>query len=155
VSTLPEPDGTYKRPGEKYAALGVIRYADDFVMTHYDKQRIVEAMQELQEWLKATSKLELSQEKTRIRFIREGFDFLGLRIVSIDRNEKYRTKIYAQKASVKRITQKAHDILFSNKAARTEWLITKLRPVLLGWANYFRQSVVKRSADWIILYGKC
>ena len=139
-SKLPEPGGYYKRPQEKYKALGIVRYADDFVITHYDKQRIVEAKEELEKWLNKTSKLELSQDKTKIKFIREGFDFLGFRIVSIYRNGKYRTKIYPQKSSVKRITQKAHNIIFSNKAARVEWLIIKLRPVLLGWADYFRFS---------------
>lgn len=139
-STLPEPDGSYKRPREKYKALNVIRYADDFVIIHYDKQRIIEAKKKLQEWLNTTSKLELSQEKTHIRFIKEGFDFLGFRIISIYRNGKFKTKIYPQKSSVKRIIQKVHHIIFSNKAARAEWLIIKLRPVLLGWANYFRYS---------------
>ena len=139
-SKLPEPDGSYKRPKEKYTALGVIRYADDFVITHYDKQRVVEVKQELEKWLKKTSKLELSDEKTKIKFIKEGFDFLGFRIIAISKNGKYRTKIYPQKSSIKRITQKAHNIIFSNKAARVEWLIIKLRPILLGWANYFRFS---------------
>ena len=139
-SKLPEPDDSYKRPREKYTALGVVRYADDFVITHYDRQRIVEAKEELECWLKSTSKLTLSETKTNIKFIREGFDFLGFLIVAVYRNGKPRTKIYPQKSSVKRITQKAHNIIFSNKAARAEWLIIKLRPVLLGWANYFRYS---------------
>ena len=139
-SRLPEPDGSYRRPQEKYKSLGVIRYANDFVITHYDKERIVEAKEELEKWLNKTSKLELSQNKTYIKFIKEGFDFLGFRIVSIYRNGNLRTKIYPQKSSVKRITQKSHKIIFSNKAARVEYLITKLRPVLLGWANYFRFS---------------
>jgi RNA-directed DNA polymerase len=152
-SKLPEPDGSYKRPSEKYTSLGVIRYADDFVITHYDKKRIVEARNELETWLNKTSKLKLSQDKTKIKFIREGFDFLGFHIVSIYRNGKYRTKIYPQKSSVKRITQKTHKIIFSNKAARVEWLIIKLRPVMLGWANYFRYSECSETfskVDYII-----
>lgn len=139
-SKLPNPDGSYKRPGEKYIAIGIVRYADDFVITHYDKHRIVEAKQELQNWLQKTSQLELSEEKTNIKFIRNGFDFLGFRIVSINRNGKYRTKIYPQKSSVRRIIKKSNSIIFSNKAARAEWLILKLRPVTLGWANYYKYS---------------
>jgi RNA-directed DNA polymerase len=139
-SKLLEPDGTYKRPGEKYMSIGIIRYADDFVIIHYDKQRIIEAKQELEKWLFKTSKLELSSEKTNIKFIKEGFDFLGFRIILININGKYRTKIYPQKSAVNRIIRKAHDIIFSNKAAKSEWLIVKLRPILLGWANYYKYS---------------
>lgn len=139
-SRLPEPDGSYKRLGEKYRSIGVIRYADDFVVIHYDKQRIIEAKRELENWLAKTSKLELSSDKTNIKFIKEGFDFLGFRIISLSRNGKYRTKIYPQKSAVKRIVKKTHDIVFSNKAAKSESLIMKLRPVLLGWANYYKYS---------------
>ena len=137
-SELPDLNGAYKRPRDKYRELSVIRYADDFVVIHRNKQRIMEAKLELEKWLKRTSNLTLSEEKTRIRFMKEGFEFLGHRIISVNKNGKPRTKIYPSKKAVKRITQKAHEIIFSNKAARTEWLILKLRPVLLGWAHYFK-----------------
>lgn len=139
-SRLANPDGSYKRPSEKCLALGVVRYADDFVVTHYDKRRIVEAKHEIESWLKQTSKLTLNPEKTNITFIKEGFNFLGFRIISVKRNSHFRTKIYPQKQAVKRLYQKAHKIIFSNKAARQDYLIVKLRPVMLGWANYYKFS---------------
>jgi RNA-directed DNA polymerase len=154
-SKLPEPDGSDKRAREKYRALSVIRYADDFVVIHYSQQRINEAKEELQRWLKSTSKLELEPSKTSIKHIQQGFDFLGFRIISIKKNDKPRTKIYPQKRAVKRIIDKAHGIIFSNKAARTEWLIRKLRPVILGWANYFRYRECSRTFNHIdnLLWG--
>ena len=139
-SKLIEPNISYKKLEKKNQSMGVIRYEDILLITYYDKQSIVELIQELNNWFKETSKFELSKEKTQIRFIREGFDFLGFRIISLLKNGNYITKIYPQKASVKKITQNAHNIIFSNKAARAEWLILKLRPVLLNWANYFKYS---------------
>jgi RNA-directed DNA polymerase len=85
--------------------------------------------------------------------MKSGFSFLGFQIISIKKNGKYRTKIYPNRKAVKRITQKAHEIVFSNKAAKAEWLILKLRPVIFGWANYFKYcecSVVFNKVDEII-----
>jgi RNA-directed DNA polymerase len=99
--------------------------------------------------LNKTSKLELSEEKTSIKFIKKRLNFLVFRIISINDSGKYRTKIYTQKSSVKRIIQKANNIIFSNKAARVEWLILKLRPIVLGWANYYKYSECSKTFNKI------
>lgn len=150
---LSETYNFYKKDKEKYKSLNIIRYSNDLVIIDYNKERIVEAKKELKNWLNNTLKVKLSSNKIQIKFIKEGFDFLGFHIVSIYKNGKYITKIYPQKLSLQRIIRKAHNIIFSNKAARVESLILKLRPILLSWANYFKFSECNKTftkLDYIV-----
>ena len=56
--------------------LGVVRYADDFVVTARDKGSLEIAQNQIKQWL-STRGLELSAEKTLITSMEEDFDFLG------------------------------------------------------------------------------
>lgn len=55
---------------------GVIRYADDFIVTARDRESLVKLQIQIQQWLSKRG-LELSTEKTLITSMEEGFDFLG------------------------------------------------------------------------------
>jgi RNA-directed DNA polymerase len=70
---------TYNCRGELIGKRAVVRYADDFVCfceTREDAERVQGI---LVEWLKERG-LTLSQEKTRIVHLTEGFEFLGFNI---------------------------------------------------------------------------
>ena len=56
--------------------LGVVRYADDFIVTARDKGSLENAQIQIQQWLSERD-LELSAEKTLITSMEDGFDFLG------------------------------------------------------------------------------
>jgi RNA-directed DNA polymerase len=60
----------------KGSTFTVVRYADDFVIIHKDKEIIEKTKELLETWLLERG-LELSQEKTRIVHSSDGFDFLG------------------------------------------------------------------------------
>jgi RNA-directed DNA polymerase len=89
--------------------------------------------------------LELSEEKTRITSIHEGFDFLGFNV------RKYNGKLLIKpsKQSIKAFLHKIRDIIRSNKAARTEMLIWQLNPMIVGWTNYYRHVVAKKAFEFI------
>jgi RNA-directed DNA polymerase len=57
----------------------VVRYADDFVLLCESKEDAHRAKYEVSNWL-AQRGLQLSEEKTRIVHITEGFDFLGFNV---------------------------------------------------------------------------
>lgn len=57
----------------------VVRYADDLVVMARSKQHCLEGKDQLNTWLKERG-LRLSAEKTSIRHIEEGLDFLGVNI---------------------------------------------------------------------------
>lgn len=89
--------------------------------------------------------LELSQEKTRVTHIDEGFDFLGANV------RKYKGKciIKPAKKSIKSFLADIREIIKSNPTAKTENLIYLLNPKIRGWANHFRSSCAKKTFSYI------
>jgi RNA-directed DNA polymerase len=69
-----------KRDNQK--SISLVRYADDFVILHEDLNKVLEAKEIIEQWLKEMG-LELKPSKTRITHTlneydgKIGFDFLG------------------------------------------------------------------------------
>jgi RNA-directed DNA polymerase len=132
----------------------LVRYADDFIITGYSKELLeLEVKPLVEDFLKARG-LELSQEKTRITHIEEGFDFLGQNI------RKYDGKLLIKpaKKNVKAFLTKVREIVKAHKTAKQADVIKMLNPVIKGWADYHRHIVaseVFRSVDsqiWRLLW---
>ena len=140
VLTKPYPSGYAKSKGKiaKTSALTLVRYADDFVVLHPEKERLVEIKIEIQKWLDSTSKLTFNEEKTKIVSSSEGFDFLGFRIITITKNSQVRCKIYPSKSSKRALLDKTHSVLKRNRSVSSYELIERLRPIILGWGNYYK-----------------
>jgi RNA-directed DNA polymerase len=117
----------------------LVRYADDFIVTAENRETLEEIKVLLADFL-AQRGLTLSEEKTRITHISDGFDFPGFNI------RKYNGKLLIKpsKKSQKKITEKLHEVIFSNKSASQHALIQALNPVITGWGNYFRHVVSKK-----------
>ena len=83
--------------------------------------------------------LSLSQEKTKIVHIEEGFDFLGFNI------RKYKGKFLAKpsKSSIKAIKVKIKETVQKGYGWSGAELISMLNPIIKGWANYYRTGVSK------------
>jgi len=118
--------------------VNLIRYADDFVVTADKRETLEEIKILITEFLKQRG-LSLSEEKTLITKITEGFDFLGFNI------RKYKGKLLIKPSmkSQKKITEKLHEAIAKNKAAPQGLLIEELNPIITGWGNYFRHVVSK------------
>lgn len=121
----------------KRKSLGFIRYADDFVILHKNETIIREAKEEIAKWLWDGPRLTLSEEKTCIRNTNNGFNFLGFQCITITRGGKPRAKIYPSRSSQAQLLLKVREILIKNRSTSTYNLICLLRPLILGWANYF------------------
>ena len=114
--------------------VNLIRYADDFIITGRDKELLKNEVKPLViEFLKQRG-LTLSEEKTTITNIFDGFDFLGFNI------RKFNKRLYTSpsKDSQKRFRAKISDIVKRHKMCKQESLIRMLNPVITGWGNYFR-----------------
>jgi len=122
-----------------YPKVNLIRYADDFVITAENRETLEDIKILLTGFL-AQRGLTLSEEKTLITHISNGFDFLGFNI------RKYNGKLLIKPSekSQKKITEKLHEVIFSNKAASQYRLIEILNPIITGWGNYFRHAVSKK-----------
>ena len=128
------------RSAAKRAALTVIRYADDILVIHKDLDVIKKSKRVIESWLWENCKLTLNNEKTTIYNSTEGFEFLGFSIITLSRNGMDRLKIYPSRQSQARILSKVREIIQRNKASSSYRLITLLRPILIGWSNYFKYS---------------
>ena len=99
--------------------------------------------------------LRLSEEKTVITHIDEGFDFLGFRI----RRKKKRGAVkryvytYPSKAAVAAIKAKVRALTRGGTNQPLKVLLRRLNPVLRGWANYFRHGVSKATFDYLNAYS--
>jgi RNA-directed DNA polymerase len=121
--------------------LHVVRYADDFVITGYSKEFLEHEIKPVVEEFLAVRGLTLSQEKTKITHIEEGFDFLGQNV------RKYDGKLLIKPAAknVKAFLDKVRGIIKANKAVPQDILIDLLNPVIRGWANYHKGIVAKQT----------
>lgn len=109
----------------------LIRYADDFIVTG-DSRETLEAVKECIISFMAERGLELSEEKTLITNIKDGFDFLGWNF------RKYNDKLIIKpsKKSVKRFSEKLSDTVKTFLPVQQDVLIIKLNQQLRGWCNY-------------------
>jgi RNA-directed DNA polymerase len=120
--------------------INFVRYADDFIVTASSYEVLKnEVWPKLTIFLKERG-LELSEDKTKITHIDEGFDFLGVTI------KKYGNKIFTKpsKKSIKAIYSKIRSVVISMKTVEHFKLIDKLNPIIIGWANYHKPNVAKR-----------
>ena len=80
--------------------------------------------------------LKLSEEKTKIVGIEQGFDFLGQNL------KKYRNRliITPSKENIKSFPDKVKTVIKKCRGRKTADLINQLNPMILGWANYQRYA---------------
>jgi RNA-directed DNA polymerase len=134
-----------KETKNKQNSISLIRFADDFLITHSNKDVAFEAKEEVARWLSATSKLSFNEEKTVVRSSKEGFHFLGFTFIHIKSSGSYTTKIYPSKKNRKRLVYRVGGLCRKLRSASTYDLIKSLRPVVLGWARYYRTCECKRA----------
>lgn len=121
----------------KRAALGIVRYADDFVILHRNLDIMRLIIQETEAWLSKIG-LAISQEKSAIRLASQSFNFLGFQMALVRGQGRFRVKITPNKKNVLRITSKTRKVIQTQKSVSSYQLIGILRPILLSWANYFK-----------------
>jgi len=149
------------RKQDNRKSLSLIRYADDFVIIHEDITVIQKCQQIISEWLKGVG-LELKPSKTRLTHTlnkygeeNPGFDFLGftVRQFPVGKNQSgkntdgtllgFKTLIKPSKKKLKTHAESIRSVIKTHKAAPQEALISRLNPIIRGWANYYSTVVSK------------
>jgi len=133
-------DGDYER--QRKNPILFVRYADDFVVIGKTREVLENEVKPIIEAFLKERGLELSQEKTKITHIYDGFDFLGQNI------RKYRMLNGETKLLIKPARKNIHSFLTSIRkiirSARSmsqAALIRLLNPKIRGWAYYHRSIV--------------
>ncbi len=128
-----------------------VRYADDFVVTGATRELLEQKVKPaLTAFLKERG-LELSEQKTVITHIQEGFNFLGHTV------RKYGDTllITPAKSKVQTLRDKIKQRVQSALGHTQEQLVQQLNPLLRGWANYFRHGAAQRTFDKVDYYVFC
>jgi RNA-directed DNA polymerase len=141
-----------KRRRDGLAKYRLVRYADDWVVmiagTHADAERLRDEAAEVL----LPMGLRLSEEKTKIVHIDEGFDFLGMHI---QRHKKRGgTKRYVYTYPTRRSLASVMAKVRSATTRRTtntslDVLIHQLNPVLRGWTNYHRHGAAAKTFSYL------
>ena len=125
--------------------VNLVRYADDFIITANTKEIAEELKETVSEFLK-TRGLILSEEKTMITHINDGFDFLGWTF------RKFKDKLIVKpsKNSIKTLIRKCSTIILKEgKAITQSELIRRLNQTTKGWSNYHRHVVASQAFSHI------
>jgi len=129
--------------GSYYNPLKVhfVRYADDFIVTCANRDFLENEIKPRVSKFLAQRGLELSEEKSKITHINDGFDFLGFNV------RKYKNKCLTKpkKDSVKSIYSSIRECVTNNKTVTQKRLIRTITPKIKGWANFFRHAASKRT----------
>lgn len=133
----------------------VVRYADDFVILHEEREVIEQSRAIVTEWLKGMG-LELKESKTWIIHTlataegEAGFEFLGFKIRQYpagqyrsDRNGHQQplgcvTRIEPSPKAVKRHTEKLRETVKRHRGKKESEMIEALNPQIAGWSNYYK-----------------
>lgn len=134
---------TRRRHGE--ATYRVIRYADDFVVMVHGTEAHAQALRHEVEAVLSKVGLRLSEEKTSVCHIDEGFDFLGFRIQRQHKRGSPKAFVYTwpSRKSLSSIMAKVRAITKRGTNSPLSNLLHHLNGVLRGWTNYFRHGVSK------------
>jgi RNA-directed DNA polymerase len=150
-AAMGDPSARHRRRTKGLATYRLVRYADDLVVLVHGTRAHVEALREETAAVLRPMGLRLSEAKTRIAHIDEGFDFLGFRIRRAPKRGSGKLTVYtypskralaAVKAKVRAATKEA-----TNQPLAT--LCFRLAPIVRGWVNYFRHGVSKATFDYL------
>ena len=97
-----------------YNKINLIRYADDFIVTGKSREILEEIKTDLSHFLKERG-LELSEEKTLITHVSDGFDFLGFNIRKFPNGF---LMIKPSMKSQKKFAEVTHDTICNMKTTR-------------------------------------
>ncbi len=132
----------------------LVRYADDFVVLVSGTEAHAYAVREEVAAVLAPMGLRLSESKTRVCHIDEGFDFLGFRIQRrTKRGTNHRVVYtYPAKQSLGTAIDKVRTLTKRSANPTLEVLLNRLNPVLRGWCNYFRHGVSSATFGYLDAY---
>ena len=134
-----------RRKGTLRSKINVVRYADDFIITGSSREQLEDKVRPAIEAFLAERGLRLSEEKTKITSIEDGFDFLGANV------RKYEDKLLIR-PSKRNILDHLRDVrrlIRTHRGSRALDLIRQLNSKLRGWANQQKHLVSSRAFQYV------
>jgi len=127
------------------AKVNLARFADDFLITGATRELLDEDVKPLVERFLRERGLDLSEEKTVVTHVEDGFDFLGqtVRKRRWGRDERAKLYITPSKKSVKAFLRTVRERIKDSRGKTAGDLIEQLNPLIRGWTLYHRHVVSK------------
>lgn len=145
-------NGMEKLIKEHFKSVNLVRFADDFVVVIHNREE-GEAVKEALIPFLAERGLELSQEKTIITHIDDGFDFLGWNFRKYKVQGARKMLIKPSKKSLASIKSTIKQAVLSNGLGLTQdELIRTLNPKIRGWCNYHRSASSSSTFSYVDSY---
>ncbi len=141
-----------RRGGATYR---IVRYADDFVIMVCGAKVHADALGDEVTEVLAPLGLRLSQSKTRVCHIDEGFDFLGFHIQRRTKRGTARKYVYTypSKKALASIMGKVRALTARSRHRTLADLLRWLNWALRGWCNYFRSGVSAATFAYLDKYA--
>lgn len=144
-------DQRARRRRKGLANYRLVRYADDWVVMMAGTEADAEGLREEAAAVLAPMGLRLSEAKTKVVHIDEGFDFLGFRIQRRRKRGTVKRFVYTypSKKALGSIIDKVRTLTRRSAHRTLADLLRRLNPVLRGWCNFFRHGVSKRTFSYL------
>lgn len=117
-----------------------IRYADDFVITAASREIIENEIKPIVKGFLKKRGLSLSEEKTKVTHINDGFNFLSQ---NTRKYSKGKVLQKPDKSAIKSIKSKLRKTVFKYLGASAKKVIIQINSLLRGWTNYHKHIVSK------------
>lgn len=129
----------------------LVRYADDFIVLVHGTKPDAEALKtEIGELLASKLKMTLSDEKTHITHIDDGFVFLGFHIQRRTWGSSRVVLTIPSKQALASVMRKIKTLTRRGTTSLSlEEVLRTVNPVLRGWSAYFRYGVSKRTFAYL------
>ncbi len=141
-----------KRRKAGVAVCRLVRYADDFVVMVAGTRQQTQALKDEVAMVLAPIGLRLSEEKTSVCHIDEGFDFLGWHIQRRSwrgRTNKRAVYTYPSKKALVSVMGKIRRATRRERHRTLAELLLQVNRILRGWCNYFSHGVSSRTFSYL------
>ena len=149
-----EPGGTmstaYLRSRRRVHGLPrwrIVRYADDFVILVHGERTHAEALREDVAAVLEPLGLRLSESKTQVVHMSDGFDFLGFHIRWKRKRGTNKWHVYTFIADrpIRSVKAKIRALTRRTSQQDPATVLIRLNQIMRGWANYFKHAACKRT----------
>ena len=148
----------YQKQKERKAGRGtytVVRYADDFVVVTNDTiEGVKTAKAEIKTFLESELRLKLSDEKTKVTHVNQGFDFLGFHIRRYKPEGRWVVHLRPSQKSFKRIKADLKHLTSRSYVYYDELsMLTELNRKVRGWCEYYKHVSLQSDLEQLSRYA--
>ena len=115
-----------------------IRYMDDFVLIHQDREVLKNALEEIEKILENIYKLKINKKKTKIASIKDGFSFLGYTFKVVNK----KTIVKIKKESYDKIKKRVKEVRYLYNIGVIDFN-TAFCSIMTYWYNRKYGSILK------------